>query len=105
MSVINVTKENFDKAISVSDKVVVIDFFATWCGPCKMLAPVVEQAAEELSDVSFYKVDIDESMELAQRYQVMSVPTLIFLKNGEVVNKSVGAIPIEQLKDKISSIA
>lgn len=105
MSVIHVTKENFDKAINVSDKIVVIDFFATWCGPCKMLAPVVEQAAEELTDVAFYKVDIDEEMELAQRYQIMSVPTLLFLKNGQVVNKSVGAVPIEQLKDIINSIA
>lgn len=105
MSVIHVTKENFDKAINVSDKIVVIDFFATWCGPCKMLAPVVEQAAEELTDVTFYKVDIDEEMELAQRYQIMSVPTLLFLKNGQVVNKSVGAVPIEQLKDIINSIA
>lgn len=105
MSVIHVTKENFDKAINISDKVVVIDFFATWCGPCKVLAPVVEQAAEELTDVTFYKVDIDEEMELAQRYQIMSVPTLLFLKNGQVVNKSVGAIPIEQLKDIINSIA
>ncbi|HIU75608.1 MAG TPA: thioredoxin family protein, partial [Candidatus Pelethocola excrementipullorum] len=60
---------------------------------------------EELTDVVFYKVDIDEEMELAQRYQIMSVPTLLFLKNGEVVNKSVGAIPMEQLKDIIASIA
>ncbi len=104
MSVVHVTKENFDKAINVSDKTVVVDFFATWCGPCKMLSPVVEQAAEEINDAAFYKVDIDEEMELAQRYQIMSVPTLLFLKNGEVVNKSVGAIPLEQLKDMIDSV-
>ena len=80
---------------------VVIDFFATWCGPCKVLSPVVEQASEEFSDVAFYKVDIDEEMELAQKYQVMSVPTLLLLKEGEIVNKSVGSIPIERLRDLI----
>lgn len=104
MSVIHVTKENFDKAISVSDKIIVVDFFATWCGPCKMLGPVVEQAAGEMSGVQFYKVDIDEEMELAQRYQIMSVPTLLFFKNGEPVKKSVGAISLDELKNMIAGL-
>ena len=104
MSVIHVTKENFDKAIGVSDKIIVVDFFATWCGPCKMLGPVVEQAAGEMSDVQFYKVDIDEEMELAQRYQIMSVPTLLFFKNGEPVKKSVGAVSLQELKSMIAGL-
>lgn len=104
MSVIHVTKENFDKAIDAPGKIVVVDFFATWCGPCKMLAPVIEEAAEEMKDVLFYKVDIDDQLELAQRYQIMSVPTLLFLKDGQVVTKNVGAIPMEELKDLIDSI-
>lgn len=104
MSVIHVTTENFDKAISTPDKIVVVDFFATWCGPCKMLGPVIEQAAAEMSDVLFCKVDIDEEMELAQRYQVMSVPTLLFFKNGQPVKKSVGAIPLEELSSMIRGL-
>ncbi|QOV19638.1 thioredoxin [Blautia liquoris] len=102
MAVTQLKKDKFDEAIQEKGKLVVIDFFATWCGPCKVLSPVVDQASEEFTDVAFYKVDIDEEMELAQRYQVMSVPTVLFIKEGEVVNKSVGSIPIERLRDLIN---
>lgn len=105
MSVIHVTTENFDRAVNIPDKIIVIDFFATWCGPCKMLGPVVEQAAVEMNDVIFYKVDIDDEMNLAQRYQIMSVPTLLFLKNGQVVKKSIGAISLDELKEMIRSLS
>ena len=101
MAVTQLKTDKFNEAINEKGKLVVIDFFATWCGPCKVLSPVVEQASEEFSDVAFYKVDIDEEMELAQKYQVMSVPTLLLLKEGEIVNKSVGSIPIERLRDLI----
>lgn len=74
--------------------VVVIDFFATWCGPCKMLGPVFEEVGNELSDkAGFYKVDIDESLEVANEYGIQSVPTMLVFKDGEVVDKSVGFIP------------
>ncbi len=96
MAVINVgSKEAFDTL--VSEGTVLVDFFATWCGPCKMLAPKVEEASAELSDVKVAKVDIDELDELAMKYRVMSVPTLALFKDGECVAKSVGVIPTEKI--------
>ena len=76
----------------------IVDFYATWCGPCKMLAPAVERMAEVHPEVHFYKVDIDEEMDLASRFQVMSVPTLIYFKNGQEVNKTVGLISPAELE-------
>ena len=81
----------------ISNGVVVVDFFATWCGPCKMLAPKVDEAAAELLDIKVAKVDIDELDELAMKYRVMSVPTLALFKDGECVAKSVGVIPKEKI--------
>ena len=103
MSAINVNKNNFDQEILNSDKPVLLDFWASWCGPCRMLAGTVEQVANE-SDGSYRvgKVNVDEQPELAKRYNVMSIPTLIVFKNGEMVNQSVGVIPkgkmLEMLK-------
>lgn len=104
MSLIHVTSENFEKALDAAPNLAVVDFFATWCGPCKMLSPVIEEAAEEMHDVSFYKIDVDECPDLASKYQVMSVPTLIFFKNREVVKKSVGALSFEELEEIIQSL-
>ena len=104
MSIIHVTSENFEKALAAASGVVVVDFFATWCGPCKRLAPVIEEAAEDFADVPFYKVDIDEAPELAQQYRVMSVPTLVFFRKGEVIKKSVGAISYEELEEILKSL-
>ena len=81
-----------------------MDFFATWCGPCKMLGPVIERAADKFSDVHFYKVDIDEEMDLAARFQVMSVPTLIYFKRGEVLSKSVGLVSPADIDKEISKV-
>lgn len=97
MEIIKLTAQNFDEIVTKSDKPVLIDFFATWCGPCKMLSPVVDEVAEEIDDVVFCKVDVDEEGELANRFNVMSVPTLVLIENGEVENSSVGFIPKEEL--------
>jgi thioredoxin 1 len=97
MSLIHVTSENFEKALQAAPGVAVVDFFATWCGPCKMLAPVIEE-------IQFYKVDVDEAPELARSFKVMSVPTLAFFKNGELVKKNVGAVSYEELEELINSV-
>lgn len=96
MSVINIgSKEAFEEFIS--EGTVVIDYFATWCGPCKMLSPRVDEVAEEFTNVKFAKVDIDEQVELAIIYKVQSVPTLLLFKDGEMVGKSIGLISKEEL--------
>ena len=92
MSVITVTSENFEE-IKKSDKKVLLDFFATWCGPCKMVSPRVDEIAEEHPEYIVGKVDVDEEADIAEEFGVMSVPTLVVLKDGEIVNQSSGARP------------
>ena len=104
MSLIHVTSENFEKALQAVPGVAVVDFFATWCGPCKMLAPVIEEAAADMPEIQFYKVDVDEAPELARSFKVMSVPTLAFFKNGELVKKNVGPVSYEELEELINSV-
>ena len=101
MAAIELTAENFEQEVLQADKPVLVDFWASWCGPCKMLSPVIEEITEERSDIKVGKVNIDEHPELAQKYGVMSIPTVLLLKDGEEVNKSVGAVPKKVLLDLI----
>lgn len=97
MSVININKHNFREEVLESEKKVLLDFWAPWCGPCRMVSPVLEQIAEEHSDVKVCKVNIDEEMELANRFRIMSIPTLMVLDKGNVIRQSVGARPKNQI--------
>lgn len=97
MAVITLTKENFEEEVIRSDKPVLVDFWASWCGPCKMLSPVVDEIADETDTIKVGKINVDEQPELARQFQVMSIPTLVVMKDGKAVQKSVGAIPKEAI--------
>lgn len=90
MALLDITKENYDEIVANIGKPVLLDFWAPWCGPCRQLSPVVEQLAQEREDLIVGKVNVDDEMELAQRYRVLSIPTLVFLKGGQVAGKAVG---------------
>lgn len=92
MEVLEVTSKNFEQEVLKSEKTVLIDFYATWCGPCKMLSPIVEEIAEENEDIKVVKIDIDKEQDIAVEYEIMSIPTLVVIKDGQEVNRSVGVI-------------
>ena len=97
MKVLHINKDNFHKEVLQSDKPVLLDFFASWCGPCRMVGPILDEIAEEREDIKVCKVNIDEQPELAHRYRVMTIPTLMVLKDGHIVEQSVGAKPKHQI--------
>ena len=96
MSVITVTKDNY-AAVTAENPLVLLDFWAVWCGPCKMIAPILTEIAAERDDVVIGKVDVDSEMELAMQFGVSSIPTLVVIKNGQPVNKAVGYMPKEKV--------
>ena len=97
MSAININKNNFRNEVLDSEKPVLLDFWASWCGPCRMVSPIVDEIAAERSDIKVCKINVDEQPELAARFGVMSIPTLVVMKNGKVINQAVGARPKAQI--------
>ena len=93
MAAINVNKNNFREEVLNSEKPVLVDFWASWCGPCRMVGPILEEIAGENPDIKVVKINVDEENELASQFRIMSIPTLLVVKNGEVVSQSVGAKP------------
>ncbi|MCI5766646.1 MAG: thioredoxin [Clostridiales bacterium] len=97
MSVIHINKSNFQNEVLNSEKPVLLDFWAPWCGPCRMVSPVVDEIASERSDIKVVKINVDEEQELAMQFGVMSIPTLVVMKNGKIVNQVTGARPKAQI--------
>ena len=97
MSAININKNNFQSEVLNSEKKVLLDFWAPWCGPCRMVVPIVEEIADERPDIKVGKVNVDEEAELASQFGIMSIPTLVVIENGKIVNQTMGAKPKEAI--------
>lgn len=97
MSVITITSDNFDAEVIKSEKTVLLDFWASWCGPCKMLSPVVDEIADETPDIKVGKINVDEENELAAKFGISSIPTLVVMKNGKIETSSVGVRPKSEI--------
>lgn len=97
MSAININTNNFQSEVMNSEKPVLLDFWASWCGPCRMVVPIVEEIGEERSDIVVGKVNVEEQQDLARQFRVMSIPTLVVIKDGKIVNRSVGAKSKEEI--------
>ena len=97
MSAININKNNFQSEVLNSEKKVLLDFWAPWCGPCRMVVPIVEEIADERPDIKVGKVNVDEESELASRFGIMSIPTLVVIENGKIVNQTMGAKPKDEI--------
>lgn len=101
MSVLEVTSNEFEEEILKSEKPVLVDFYADWCGPCKMLAPIVEQVATENNDVKVCRINVDEAQDLAVEYGIMSIPTLVVIKNGKEANRAVGVLGKDEIMEML----
>ena len=101
MSVLTITKDNFDSEVMHSDKTVLLDFWAAWCGPCRMLSPLVDEIAEENPSIKVGKINVDEQPELAQQFRVMSIPTLVVVKDGKTTGQEIGVQPKATILDMI----
>ena len=101
MEVMKVTSSNLEEEVLNSDKTVLIDFYADWCGPCKMFSPIIESVAEENEDIKVVKIDVDNAQDLAIKYQVMSIPTIVVIKNGQEVNRNVGVVSKSQILEMV----
>ena len=104
MALITLTKDNFEQEVLQAKQPVVVDFWASWCGPCRMLSPIVDQLAEELTEIKVGKINVDEQPELAEQFRVMTIPTLLVFKNGEKVLSSVGVKPKQQIIEMLNGI-
>lgn len=102
MAVVEITNDNFEQTVLKADKPVLVDFWAEWCGPCQMMGPIVDEVAEERDDIIIGKLNVDTQPEIALRYNVMSIPTLILFENGEEAQKSIGLISKEELLEFIN---
>ena len=101
MSVLHITKENFEAEVLRSEKTVLLDFWASWCGPCRMIAPFLEEIAQDREDVKVCKINVDEESELAAQFQIVSIPALFVMENGKVINQSIGAKPKAQILEML----
>ena len=99
MSVLHITKDTFEKEVMASTVPVLVDFWATWCGPCRMVGPILDEIAAERSDIKVCKINVDEEPELAARFQIMTIPSLMVIKNGAIVHQSAGPRPKQQILD------
>lgn len=103
MNIVNITKDNFEQEVLKSNKPVLLDFWAGWCGPCRMISPIMDEIASEVTDAKIGKVNIDEQPELASAFGIMSIPTLVAVKDGKIVNKMVGVRPKASILQMLAS--
>ncbi len=103
MALVHITKDNFNKEVMETEKVVLLDFWATWCGPCQMIAPILNEVAEECPDITVGKINVDEEQELAMSFGITSIPTLIVIKNGKAVDKAIGMRAKNQIIEMIDN--